>query len=88
MQSRSPSPVSYTHLDVYKRQVRVNDRATQERLNAAGAQAYHSAVEKLIARAEAVRPTPIKEQDVYKRQVLSCVQKPLRQQGRRNKRRE
>ena len=37
-------------------------RATQERLNAAGAQAYHSAVEKLIARAEAVRPTPIKEQ--------------------------
>ena len=42
--------------------VRINDRATQERLNAAGAQAYHSAVEKLIARAEAVRPTPIKEQ--------------------------
>ena len=41
---------------------RINDRATQERLNAAGAQAYHSAVEKLIARAEAVRPTPIKEQ--------------------------
>lgn len=32
------------------------------RINAAGAQAYHSAVEKLIARAEAVRPTPIKEQ--------------------------
>ncbi len=42
--------------------MRINDRATQERLNAAGAQAYHSAVEKLIARAEAVRPTPIKEQ--------------------------
>ena len=34
----------------------------KERLNAVGAQAYHSAVEKLIARAEAVRPTPIKEQ--------------------------
>ena len=34
----------------------------RDRLNAAGAQAYHSAVEKLIARAEAVRPTPIKEQ--------------------------
>ena len=42
--------------------MRINDRATQERLNAAGAQAYHAAVEKLIARAEAVRPTPIKEQ--------------------------
>ena len=41
---------------------RTGYRATQERLNTAGAQAYHSAVEKLIARAEAVRPTPIKEQ--------------------------
>ena len=54
-----PDPTSRTG---YRSTVRVNDRATQERLNAAGAQAYHSAVEKLIARAEAVRPTPIKEQ--------------------------
>ena len=48
-----PDPTSRTG---YRSTVRVNDRATQERLNAAGAQAYHSAVEKLIARAEAVRP--------------------------------
>lgn len=54
-----PDPTSRTG---YRSTVRINDRATQERLNAAGAQAYHSAVEKLIARAEAVRPTPIKEQ--------------------------
>ena len=37
-------------------------RATQERLNAAGEQAYNMAVEKLLARAEAVRPAPIREQ--------------------------
>jgi len=49
-----PDPTSRTG---YRSTVRINDRATQERLNAAGAQAYHSAVEKLIARAEAVRPT-------------------------------
>lgn len=54
-----PDPTSRTG---YRSTVRINDRATQERLNAAGAQAYHSAVEKLIARAEAVRPTSIKEQ--------------------------
>ncbi len=52
-----PDPTSRTG---YRSTVRINDRATQERLNAAGAQAYHSAVEKLIARAEAVRPTPIR----------------------------
>ena len=54
-----PDPTSRTG---YRSTVRINDRAIQERLNVAGAQAYHSAVEKLIARAEAVRPTPIKEQ--------------------------
>ena len=42
-----PDPTSRTG---YRSTVRINDRATQERLNAAG------------ARAEAVRPTPIKEQ--------------------------
>ena len=46
-----PDPTSRTG---YRSTVRINDRA--------GAQAYHSAVEKLIARAEAVRPTSIKEQ--------------------------
>lgn len=52
-----PDPTSRTG---YRSTVRINDRATQERLNAAGAQAYHSAVEKLIARAEAVRPTRLR----------------------------
>ncbi|RKJ38509.1 SpoVG [Acutalibacter sp. 1XD8-33] len=54
-----PDPTSRTG---YRATVRINDRATQERLNAAGVEAYHSAVEKLIARAEAVRPAPIREQ--------------------------
>lgn len=54
-----PDPTSRTG---YRATVRITDRATQERLNAVGAQAYHAAVEKLIARAEAVRPAPIKEQ--------------------------
>ena len=38
------------------------DRATQERLDSAAYGAYNAAVEKLVARAEAVRPAPIKEQ--------------------------
>ena len=59
---RAPSKPDPTSRTGYRSTVRINDRATQERLNTAGAQAYHSAVEKLIARAEAVRPTPIKEQ--------------------------
>ena len=42
--------------------VRIPDRATQERINAAGVKAYHAAVEQLVARAQAVRPAPIKEQ--------------------------
>ena len=42
--------------------VRITDRALQERLNTAAADSYHRAVEKLLARAEAIRPTPIKEQ--------------------------
>ena len=36
--------------------------AAQERINAAGVEAYHAAVEQLVARAQAVRPAPIKEQ--------------------------
>ena len=38
------------------------DRHLQERLDAAAAQGYTQAVEKLIARAEALRPAPIREQ--------------------------
>lgn len=54
-----PDPTSRTG---YRSTVRITDRATQERLNAAGVEAYHTAVDKLIARAEAVRPAPIREQ--------------------------
>ena len=46
----------------YRATVRIPDRATQERINAAGVEAYHAAVEQLVARAQAVRPAPIKEQ--------------------------
>ena len=46
----------------YRATVRVPDRAVQERLDGAAYGAYNDAVEKLVARAEAVRPAPIKEQ--------------------------
>ena len=46
----------------YRSTARVMDRHLQERLDAAAAQGYTQAVEKLIARAEALRPAPIKEQ--------------------------
>ena len=52
----------FTSRTGYRATVRINDRATQERLNAAGVEAYNMAVEKLLARAEAVRPAPIREQ--------------------------
>ena len=58
----APSKPDPTSRMGYRSMVQINDRATQERLNAAGVEAYHSAVEKLIARAEAVRPAPIREQ--------------------------
>ena len=54
-----PDPASRTG---YRATVRIPDRTTQERINAAGVEAYHAAVEQLVARAQAVRPTPIKEQ--------------------------
>lgn len=54
-----PDPTSRTG---YRSTVRIPDRATQERINAAGVQAYHRAVEQLVAKAQAVRSTPIKEQ--------------------------
>ena len=58
----APSKPDPTSRSGYRATVRINDRATQERLNAAGVQAYNMAVEKLLARAEAVRPGPIREQ--------------------------
>lgn len=58
----APSKPDPTSRSGYRATVRINDRATQERLNAAGVQAYNMAVEKLLARAEAVRPAPIREQ--------------------------
>ena len=54
-----PDPASRTG---YRATVRIPDRAIQERINAAGVEAYHAAVEQLVARAQAVRPAPIKEQ--------------------------
>ena len=54
-----PDPASRTG---YRATVRIPDRATQERINAAGVEAYHAAVEQLVARAQALRPAPIKEQ--------------------------
>ncbi len=54
-----PDPASRTG---YRATVRIPDRATQERINAAGVEAYHAAVEQLVARAQAIRPAPIKEQ--------------------------
>ena len=57
--SSKPDPASRTG---YRATVRIPDRATQERINAAGVEAYHAAVEQLVARAQAVRPAPIKEQ--------------------------
>lgn len=46
----------------YRSTARVTDRALQERLDALTRDAYAQAVEKLIARVEALRPAPIKEQ--------------------------
>ena len=54
-----PDPTSRTG---YRSTERVMDRHLQERLDAAAAQGYTQAVEKLIARAEALRPAPIREQ--------------------------
>ena len=46
----------------YRSTARVLDRGLQERLDALTRDAYARAVEKLIARVEALRPTPIREQ--------------------------
>lgn len=54
-----PDPTTRTG---YRSTARVTNRALQERLSAAAADGYNMAVEKLIARAEALRPKPIREQ--------------------------
>ena len=46
----------------YRSTARVTDRALQERLDALTVDAYGQAVEKLLARAQALRPIPIREQ--------------------------
>ena len=46
----------------YRRTVQVSDRSLQERLDALTKDAYGRAVEKLVARVEALRPTPLREQ--------------------------
>ena len=56
---RTPAP---TTRPGYRSTARVTSRALQERLSAAAADSYNVAVEKLIARAEALRPKPIREQ--------------------------
>lgn len=58
----APSKPDPTTRSGYRSTARVTDRSLQERLDAATVEAYGAAVEKLIARAEAVRPAPIKEQ--------------------------
>lgn len=46
----------------YRSTTRVMSRALQERLDSLTVEAYRHAVERLVARAEAVRPAPIREQ--------------------------
>lgn len=46
----------------YRRTALVSNRGLQERLDALTKEAYGLAVEKLVARAEALRPAPIREQ--------------------------
>ena len=48
----------------YRATTRVTSRALQERLDALTVDAYNMAVEQLVARAEALRPAPIREQMV------------------------
>ena len=63
-------PVSYTHLDVYKRQVRIRARAFHSRLIVEKLAEPHEIVlldaeVKLLAR----RALQLGDQDVYKRQI-------------------
>lgn len=58
----SPSKADPSTRSGYRSTARVMNRGLQERLDALTVEAYGRAVEKLVARAEAVRPTPIREQ--------------------------
>ncbi len=58
----APSKTDPSTRSGYRSTARVMDRGLQERLDALTVDAYGRAVEKLVARAEAVRPAPIREQ--------------------------
>ena len=73
-----PDPASRTG---YRATVRIPDRATQERINAAGVEAYHAAVEQLVARAQAVRPALSQRSSGNSSTPLFC--KPMRQSWNR-----
>lgn len=57
-----PSKPDPTTRSGFRSTAQVMDRGLQDRLSAAAAEGYAVAVEKLIARAEALRPKPIREQ--------------------------
>lgn len=57
-----PSKESNRTRSGYRATTRVTSRALQERLDALTVDAYNAAVEQLVARAEALRPAPIREQ--------------------------
>ena len=57
-----PSKESNRTRSGYRATTRVTSRALQERLDALTVDAYNTAGEQLVARAEALRPAPIREQ--------------------------
>ena len=57
-----PSKESNRTRSGYRATTRVTSRALQERLDALTVDAYNAAVEQLVAKAEALRPAPIREQ--------------------------
>ena len=57
-----PSKESNRTRSGYRATTRVTSRALQERLDALTVDAYNAAVEELVAKAEALRPAPIREQ--------------------------
>ena len=76
---RMPIPVSYTHLDVYKRQVVVVGCGTQKKVNLTGSVGLATAKEieaRPVANAtqalQGLLPVSYTHLDVYKRQLLDC----------------
>ena len=57
-----PSKESNRTRSGYRATTRVTSRALQERLDALTVDAYNAAVEQIVAKAEALRPAPIREQ--------------------------